>query len=158
LPDGGVRLLCEDGSADVTFDDAGRVSSCQAHQPLEGEAADQFEAAGHVVGTAAFGKLAVDEGEEPLVASSPSKRDEDVTVEAPVTLSETTQAPDDDVADAVETDETLERDAASPAAQQSPAEQSAPSGSSSHVEAVPEAEQKDEQPEKKGFFKRLFGR
>ena len=54
LPDGGVRLLCADGSADVTFDEADRVASCQAHQPLEGEAAQQYEAAGPLTGTATY--------------------------------------------------------------------------------------------------------
>lgn len=46
LPDGKLRILAADGSADVTFDDKHRLTNCQVHQPLEGEAADQFAAAG----------------------------------------------------------------------------------------------------------------
>ena len=46
LPDGKLRVLAADGSADVTFDDKHRLTNCQVHQPLEGEAADQFAAAG----------------------------------------------------------------------------------------------------------------
>lgn len=58
LPDGGVRVLCADGSADVTFDEHERIASCQAHQTLEGEAAEQFADIGAVTGTAAFGQAA----------------------------------------------------------------------------------------------------
>ncbi|MYM18809.1 hypothetical protein GSY69_02135 [Brevibacterium sp. 5221] len=42
LPGGGLRILASDGSADVTFDDKHRLTNCQVHQPLEGEAAVQF--------------------------------------------------------------------------------------------------------------------
>ncbi|GAA1638925.1 MULTISPECIES: DUF6882 domain-containing protein [Brevibacterium] len=42
LPDGGVRMLFADGSADLSFDEQSRISNCEVHAPLEGEAADQF--------------------------------------------------------------------------------------------------------------------
>ena len=162
LPDGGVRLLCADGSADVTFDDAGRVASCQAHQPLEGEAAKQYEAVGPVVGTATFGTLVVDEGEEPQVASSTSLSDEDAPVEEPASQVETVPVSDDSAADAVEVDDTPASDPESPVVQETPAEQTAPTTSPTPETAEPVDDQKDEQraeqPEKKGFFKRLFGR
>lgn len=42
LADGGVRMLFADGSADLSFDEQSRISNCEVHAPLEGEAADQF--------------------------------------------------------------------------------------------------------------------
>lgn len=45
LPDGGVRMLFTDGSADLSFDDERRISNCDMNTPLEGEAAEQFAAA-----------------------------------------------------------------------------------------------------------------
>lgn len=45
LEDGTVRILAADGSADVTFDTQHRLTNCQVHQPLEGEAQEQFAAA-----------------------------------------------------------------------------------------------------------------
>jgi hypothetical protein len=45
LPDGGLRLLFADGSADLSFDDERRISNCDMNTPLEGEAAEQFAAA-----------------------------------------------------------------------------------------------------------------
>lgn len=45
LPDGGLRMLFADGSADLSFDDERRISNCDMNTPLEGEAAEQFAAA-----------------------------------------------------------------------------------------------------------------
>lgn len=42
LPEGGVRILFADGSADLSFDEQRRISNCDFHAPLEGEAAEQF--------------------------------------------------------------------------------------------------------------------
>lgn len=46
LPDGGLRMLFADGSADLSFDDERRISNCDMNTPLEGEAAEQFASAG----------------------------------------------------------------------------------------------------------------
>ncbi|MGC2942800.1 MULTISPECIES: DUF6882 domain-containing protein [unclassified Brevibacterium] len=45
LPEGGLRMLFSDGSADLSFDDQRRISNCDLNEPLEGEAAEQFAAA-----------------------------------------------------------------------------------------------------------------
>lgn len=42
LPENGLRLLFADGSADLSFDEVSRISNCEVHAPLEGEAAEQF--------------------------------------------------------------------------------------------------------------------
>ena len=42
LADGGLRLLFADGSADISFDEVRRISNCEVHAPLEGEAATQY--------------------------------------------------------------------------------------------------------------------
>jgi hypothetical protein len=42
LPGGGLRILAEDGYADVVFDEHNRITECVPHSPLEGEAAEQF--------------------------------------------------------------------------------------------------------------------
>ncbi|MCF2570691.1 hypothetical protein HX613_00730 [Brevibacterium sp. UCMA 11754] len=42
LPEGGLRLLFADGSADLSFDEERRISNCEMGAPLEGEAAQQY--------------------------------------------------------------------------------------------------------------------
>lgn len=42
LPEEGLRLLFADGCADLSFDDQRRISNCEMHTPLEGEAAEQY--------------------------------------------------------------------------------------------------------------------
>jgi hypothetical protein len=45
LPEGGLRMLFADGSADLSFDDQRRISNCDLNAPLDGEAAEQYAAA-----------------------------------------------------------------------------------------------------------------
>ncbi|WP_235352629.1 DUF6882 domain-containing protein [Brevibacterium sp. UCMA 11752] len=42
LPEGALRLLFADGSADLSFDEERRISNCEMGAPLEGEAAQQY--------------------------------------------------------------------------------------------------------------------
>lgn len=42
----GLRMLLQDGSADLTFDSLNRLTNCQVTQPLSDEAAEQLSAAG----------------------------------------------------------------------------------------------------------------
>ncbi|QCP04818.1 DUF6882 domain-containing protein [Brevibacterium sp. CS2] len=44
-PDGTLRVLAADGWADVTVDEQRRITNCQVHSPLEGQAAEEFAAA-----------------------------------------------------------------------------------------------------------------
>ncbi|GAA4283221.1 hypothetical protein GCM10022261_07520 [Brevibacterium daeguense] len=66
LPGGGLRILAEDGSADVTFDEHNRITECLPHLPLEGEAAEQFAEAAAAQPTAAPEPAPVP---EPVVAA-----------------------------------------------------------------------------------------
>lgn len=179
LPDGGIRLLFADGSADIEFDDQSRLTSCQAHPGLEGEAAEQFSAAVPGELPAEFASLAVPAAEAPArsaevaeesvdsvpsepatpahaqdLESSPADEtpvgaaagevpDAPEPVEAPVTESvsadepENTEPPESsDQAPIAPMEEKQEHPSAEPAAR-------------------PEAEPKRE---KKGFFRKLFGR
>ena len=83
-------------------------------------------------------------------------------MEEPASQVETVPVSDDSAADAVEVDDTPASDPESPVVQETPVEQTAPTTSPTPETAEPVDDQKDEQraeqPEKKGFFKRLFGR
>ncbi|MGO1398475.1 MAG: DUF6882 domain-containing protein [Brevibacterium yomogidense] len=154
LPDGGVRILCADGSADVTFDEQERIASCQAHQTLEGEAAEQFAQVGAVTGTAIFGGAAA--GLPAPVEAAPEERapvtdapvDEPAAAEpAPATAPTPTAAPaaTDEASPAEAVAPTGEQAAAEePAAQEPAAEQPAPSAAAPQAPAEPAAA--DDQP------------
>ncbi len=143
LPADGLRLLAADGSADVTFDEQNRITNCALHQPLEGEAAEQFAGAGTTPATTPAAAL-----EEPVPAPAPEPAPEAVEPEpapAPAEpVTEPTPEPPPEPAPAPEP----EPAAPAPAAEQ-PAPEPAPA-------PAPEPEKKDK-PKKKGFFKKLFG-
>lgn len=138
-----LRLLAADGSADVTFDEQNRITNCALHQPLEGEAAEQFAGAGTTPATTPAAAL-----EEPVPAPAPEPAPEAVEPEpapAPAEpVTEPTPEPPPEPAPAPEP----EPAAPAPAAEQ-PAPEPAPA-------PAPEPEKKDK-PKKKGFFKKLFG-
>lgn len=145
LPDGGVRLLCADGSADVTFDESDRVASCQAHQPLEGEAAQQYETAGPLTGTATYGQVPVTPVAEPATpeiaeeqAPAPASTRDDPAEAAPEVTEEAAAAPEA----ASEADVTEPTEAAEP----------------TEAPTAPQTQDAEPKQEKKGLFKRLFGR
>lgn len=142
LPADGLRLLAADGSADVTFDEQNRITNCALHQPLEGEAAEQFAAGSPAPAPAE------DPAEDPVPeAAAPAPADEPAPVpaaaEGPAAKPPVGEEP---AADQPAADDPVEQPAApesapSPAPAPSPADQ-------------PEKEKK---PKKKGFFKKLFG-
>lgn len=138
LPAGGLRLLAADGSADVTFDEQNRITNCALHQPLEGEAAEQFAAGSPAPAPA---EDPVPEAAAPAPAAEPAPAPaaaEDPAAKPPVG--------EEPAADQPAAEDPVEQPAApepapSPAPGPSPADQ-------------PEKEKK---PKKKGFFKKLFG-
>lgn len=142
LPAGGLRLLAADGSADVTFDEQNRITNCALHQPLEGEAAEQFAAGSPAPAPAE------DPAEAPVPeAAAPAPADEPAP--APAAAEDPAAKPpvgEEPAADQPAADDPVEQPTApepapSPAPGPSPADQ-------------PEKEKK---PKKKGFFKKLFG-
>lgn len=143
LPADGLRLLAADGSADVTFDEQNRITNCALHQPLEGEAAEQFAGAGTTPATTPAAAL-----EEPVPAPAPEPAPEAVEPEpAPAPAEPVTEPTPDPPPEPVPAPEP-EPAAPAPAAEQ-PAPEPAPA-------PAPEPEKKDK-PKKKGFFKKLFG-
>jgi len=201
LVEGGVRILCADGSADVTFDEQERITSCQAHQPLEGEAAEQFARVGAVTGTAVFGEAAVglpapvepspaeaapatsDRADAAPVEEAPAEAvpaeaaeapvdaaQEDAAQESAVRPSEPQSVPDSPAAPQPETASADPESAVAgpesaaepvPAAPEAAAEPAAagPEAADSADAAEPAAAHEERpQKEKKGLFRRLFGR
>ena len=169
LPDGGVRILCADGSADVTFDEHERIASCQAHQTLEGEAAEQFAQIGAVTGTAVFGEAAAGlpapveptpAEEEPIAtaparepaAAAPTPAADDLAADpAPVAA----EVPSPEQHPAVDEQSAAEESHEPAAATPAPSAEPAPA-ETAPAEAAPEEERP--QKEKKGLLRRLFGR
>ncbi|MCT1829561.1 DUF6882 domain-containing protein [Brevibacterium luteolum] len=137
LPADGLRLLAADGSADVTFDEQNRITNCALHQPLEGEAAEQF--AGRSSTPATTPAPAV---EEPVPAPAPEPAPE-------AGEPEPAPAPAEPVAEP--------EPAPEPATAPEPApEPVAPTPAAEEPAPAPEPEKK-EKPKKKSFFKKLFG-
>ncbi|MGJ7538698.1 DUF6882 domain-containing protein [Brevibacterium luteolum] len=137
LPAGGLRLLAADGSADVTFDEQNRITNCALHQPLEGEAAEQF--AGRSSTPATTPAPAV---EEPVPAPAPEPAPEAVEPEPAPAPAEPVAEPEP---------------APEPATAPEPApEPVAPTPAAEEPAPAPEPEKK-EKPKKKSFFKKLFG-
>ncbi|MBD8019941.1 DUF6882 domain-containing protein [Brevibacterium gallinarum] len=137
LPADGLRLLAADGSADVTFDEQNRITNCALHQPLEGEAAEQF--AGRSSTPATTPAPAV---EEPVPAPAPEPAPEAVEPEPAPAPAEPVAEPEP---------------APEPATAPEPApEPVAPTPAAEEPAPAPEPEKK-EKPKKKSFFKKLFG-
>ncbi|MCT1689975.1 hypothetical protein M3B11_03210 [Brevibacterium sp. p3-SID960] len=130
-----LRILAADGSADVTFDEQNRITNCALHQPLEGEAAEQF--AGHGSTPASTPAPAA---EEPIPAPAPEPAPEPVKPES-------APAPAEPVAEPTPEPEPAPEPAAPAPATEEPVPEPAPA-------STPE---KKERPKKKGFFKKLFG-
>ncbi|MFL0576475.1 DUF6882 domain-containing protein [Brevibacterium luteolum] len=137
LPADGLRLLAADGSADVTFDEQNRITNCALHQPLEGEAAEQF--AGRSSTPATTPAPAV---EGPVPAPAPEPAPEAVEPEPAPAPAEPVAEPEP---------------APEPATAPEPApEPVAPTPAAEEPAPAPEPEKK-EKPKKKSFFKKLFG-
>ena len=177
LPDGGLRMLFADGSADLSFDDERRISNCDLNAPLEGEAADQFAAAGGSTGTPAEAAAA---SRTPDSASASAADDAAAPSEtapatpAPAQTEETAptkSVPDEQpAAEPPPAAEARVDEAAEPAAEVSDAargqqqpEDERPRGDHpvEPAQAETSAEEepsKEAKPKKKGLFSKLFGR
>lgn len=144
-----LRILLADGSADTDFDEQSRLTNCQVHAPLEGEAQEQFAAAQPV--TAQSVPIEVDfsvaaqPAEEPSTEKPAPALGEHYTGTGEV--NEPTPAP----AVADHKPEAPEE----PQAPREPAEDK-PAAQQQAPEQTPAQDQPKKK--KKGFFGRLFGR
>lgn len=149
-----LRILLADGSADTDFDEQSRLTNCQVHAPLEGEAQEQFAAAQPVtpqsvpieVDFSVAAQTAEDKPEPALgehytgAGEVDEPTPERPAAEKPAAAAEETEkAPADEKAEAPR----------EPAEDKPAAQQQAP-------EQTPVEEQPKKK--KKGFFGRLFGR
>ena len=172
LPEGGLRMLFSDGSADLSFDDQRRISNCDLNAPLEGEAADQFAAAGGATGTPA--SRTPDSASATAAEDAAAPSETAPATPAPAQAEETAPAesvPDEKpAAEATPAAEARADEAAEPAAEASDAargqhqpEDERPRGDEpvepARAETSAEEEPVEEaKPKKKGLFSKLFGR
>ncbi|WP_169251379.1 DUF6882 domain-containing protein [Brevibacterium sp. 'Marine'] len=172
LPEGGLRMLFSDGSADLSFDDQRRISNCDLNAPLEGEAADQFAAAGGATGTPASRTpdSASATAAEDAVAPSETAPATPVPAQAEETAPAESVPDEKPAAEATPAAEARADEAAEPAAEASDAargqhqpEDERPRGDEpvepARAETSAEEEPVEEaKPKKKGLFSKLFGR
>ncbi|GAA1509006.1 DUF6882 domain-containing protein [Brevibacterium permense] len=177
LPEGGLRMLFADGSADLSFDDQRRISNCDLNAPLEGEAAEQYAAAEptSTPTEAAAASRATDSTSAPAAKDVAAPPASTPTTPTPVQTEEaapTESVPDEKpAAEAAPAPEAQAKEAAEPAAEASDAargQQQQPEderlvgdGSVEPAETetpIEEEPSKDAKPKKKGLFSKLFGR
>ncbi|MCX0277990.1 hypothetical protein NLM24_47055 [Nocardia zapadnayensis] len=136
-PDGTLRVLAADGWADVTVDEQRRITNCQVHSPLEGEAAEEFAAARSAVSGEPG---ATSEGTVPAPAPTPA--------EAPAETSAPVESPVEESAEAPAAPEPVEPAPAPTAPEpvepapdvEQPAEDTAPAPESPAAETAPAPE------------------
>ncbi|MGJ5725832.1 DUF6882 domain-containing protein [Brevibacterium sp. H602] len=176
LPEGGLRMLFADGSADLSFDDQRRISNCDLNAPLEGEAAEQYAAA-EPTGTpteAAAASRATDSTSAPAakeVAAPPAATPATPTPAQIEEAAPTESVPDEKpAAESAPAAEARDDEAAEPAAEATDAargqhqpEDERPLGDESVEPAeaetpIEEEPSKEAKPKKKGLFSKLFGR
>lgn len=186
LPEGGLRLLFADGSADLTFDEERRISNCEMGAPLEGEAAQQYaqatgksttdsEAAGTPVGEPAAQPVPADTSPvtEPAAADTSTAASTSAdAASAPTPAESPTEAPREtaptpssaeagagDERDSASARPTPDIESAQPTAPESQPAASAADEAQEDDRQPQEAETKAEEPKKKkGLFSKLFGR
>lgn len=158
-----LRILLTDGSADIDFDKHSRLTSCQVHAPLAGEAEAQFTAAQPVVPQSVpievdFSVLEQVDEEPRAEEATPAPGEHYSGVGE---VSEPTPAPTEpEEAEAPQAPDSTE----APEAAEAPEKQEAPSESAEEDTSEPEpktespAPVEDQPKKKKGFFERLFGR
>lgn len=153
-----LRILLADGSADTDFDEQSRLTNCQVHAPLEGEAQDQFAAAQPV--TPQSVPIEVNFS----VAAQPA---EEPTTEKPVPALGEHYSGAGEVAEPTPERPAAEEPAAAaeetekvPAVEQPEAPREPAEDKPAAQQQAPEQTPVEEQPKKKkkGFFGRLFGR
>lgn len=153
-----LRILLTDGSADTDFDEQSRLTNCQVHAPLEGEAQEQFAAAQPVtpqsVPIEVDFSIAAQPAEEPSTEKPAPALGEHYTgageVDEPTPERPATEKP---AAAAEETGQ-------APADEQPEAPREPAEDKPATQQQAPEQTPVEEQPKKKkkGFFGRLFGR
>ena len=158
-----LRILLTDGSADIDFDKHSRLTSCQVHAPLAGEAEAQFTAAQPVAPQSVpievdFSVLEQVDEEPRAEEATPAPGEHYSGVGE---VSEPTPAPTEpEEAEAPQAPDSTE----APEAAEAPEKQEAPSESAEEDTSEPEpktespAPVEDQPKKKKGFFERLFGR
>src|SRR5699024_6459538 len=175
LPEGGLRMLFADGSADLSFDDERRISNCDMNTPLEGEAAAQYaeaatgaevgrqpSTAGSESAVAATTARPVGAADEPFEQPAEAVETTAGSEESPVSGDRGEEVPEQ--AEAAGTPETSVSGAAADSADAVPTatDETAGKSTASEAEAEPaaptEEETPAEKPKKKGLFSKLFGR
>lgn len=174
LPEGGLRMLFADGSADLSFDDERRISNCDMNTPLEGEAAEQYA-------DASAGKELRSEpsaaGSEPEAASAPAtvRTDEETvqqsaeaaeatadSAESPVSADRGEQMPEPAEAsgtiEAPVSGAAADSGVSAPSSADDASDESTAADADSEPAAPVEEETPTEKPKKKGLFSKLFGR
>lgn len=153
-----LRILLADGSADTDFDEQSRLTNCQVHAPLEGEAQEQFTAAQPVtpqsVPIEVDFSVAAQPAEEPSTEKPAPALGEHYTgageVDEPTPERPAAEKP---AAAAEETEKV-------PAVEQPKAPREPAADKPAAQQQAPEQTPAQDQPKKKkkGFFGRLFGR
>ncbi|WP_166969863.1 DUF6882 domain-containing protein [Brevibacterium atlanticum] len=184
LPDGGLRMLFADGSADLSFDDERRISNCDMNTPLEGEAAEQFAAASSGIPAEAAPQETPDRAGSAAAAPAPaepavapaetapaaSSTPDEASRPAAAAASGSAPAASTNAPAASETDSAAEpttdatestRSAVGDSdAQEVAAAEAQPPSHDAEQSGTPAEEKpaQEDKPKKKGLFSKLFGR
>src|SRR5699024_8368225 len=177
LPEGGLRMLFADGSADLSFDDERRISNCDMNTPLEGEAAEQWADASTGAEVSAEPSTAASEPAVAATTASPAGAGDEPaeavettagSTESPVSGDRGEEMPESPEAaatpatyvsgDAAASGAAADSADAAPSAADETAGESTPSDTDSEPAAPAEEETPAEKPKKKGLFSKLFGR
>lgn len=153
-----LRILLADGSADTDFDEQSRLTNCQVHAPLEGEAQEQFAAAQPVtpqsVPIEVDFNVAAQPAEEPSTEKPAPALGEHYTGAGEVDEPTPERPAAEEPAAAAEETEKV------PAVEQPEAPREPAADKPAAQQQAPEQTPVEEQPKKKkkGFFGKLFGR
>ena len=153
-----LRILLADGSADTDFDEQSRLTNCQVHAPLEGEAQEQFAAAQPV--TAQSVPIEVDFSVAAQPAEEPSTEKPAPALGEHYTGAGEVDEPTPKRPAAEEPAAAAEETEKVPAVEQPEAPREPAEDKPAAQQQAPEQTPVEEQPKKKkkGFFGKLFGR
>ena len=153
-----LRILLADGSADTDFDEQSRLTNCQVHAPLEGEAQEQFAAAQPV--TPQSVPIEVDFSVAAQPAEEPSTEKPAPALGEHYTGAGEVDEPTPERPAAEETAAAAEETGQAPADEKAEAPREPAEDKPAAQQQAPEQTPVEEQPKKKkkGFFGRLFGR
>lgn len=153
-----LRILLADGSADTDFDEQSRLTNCQVHAPLEGEAQEQFAAAQPV--TPQSVPIEVDFSVAAQPAEEPSTEKPAPALGEHYTGAGEVDEPTPERPAAEETAAAAEETGQAPADEKAEAPREPAEDKPAAQQQAPEQTPVQDQPKKKkkGFFGRLFGR